>query len=99
MAGESEFKRKLIAQIEREYPGAIVLKNDANALQGIPDHLILWGPHWAAFDAKRSKTAPMRPNQPYYIRKMNMMSLAAFVYPENKEEFLNDLQQTFRPRG
>jgi DNA polymerase III alpha subunit (gram-positive type) len=96
MPGESVFKRKLIEEIKKKFPGAIVLKNDANAIQGIPDHLILFGPNWAAFDAKQSKLSPKRPNQEYYIRKMDAMSLAAFVYPDNKEWFLDELQQTLR---
>ena len=95
---ESTFKTRLIEQIEREYPGAIILKNDANFIQGIPDHLILYGDRWAVFDAKANKNSPRRPNQSYYIDLLNKMSFAQFVYPENKETFLNELQQTLRPR-
>jgi hypothetical protein len=29
---------------------------------------------------------------------MNAMSFAAFIYPENEEDVLDALQQTFRPR-
>lgn len=94
---ENSFKSKLIKEIEEQYPGAIILKTNANALQGIPDQLILYGDRWAAFEAKRSKTARHRPNQDYYIREMNYMSFAWFVYPENKEEFLHELQQALRP--
>lgn len=93
---ESDFKSKLIAEIERQYPGAIVLKTDANQIQGIPDQLILFGDRWAAFEAKRSKNSPKRPNQEYYVRLFNEMSYAAFVYPQNKEVFLDELQQAFR---
>ena len=97
MAGESEFERQLIEKIEELYPGAIIPKNNPNLIQGIPDRLVLWGPRWAAFDAKNSPDAPRRPNQNYYIRTMNNMSYASFVYPQNEETFLHELQQTLRP--
>lgn len=94
---ESSFKAELIKEIKRRFPGAVVLKTDANQIQGIPDQLILFGDQWAAFEAKRSQYAPHRPNQDYYVDLFNRMSYATFVYPQNKETFLNELQQTFRP--
>jgi hypothetical protein len=97
MVLESDFKKKLIAEIMDEFPGAIILKNDANSLQGIPDHIILFERYWAMFEAKRSPTASHRPNQDYYVRRLNRMSLAQFVYPDNQKEFLHELQHTFRP--
>jgi hypothetical protein len=98
MTLESRFKAELIAEIERRFPGAIVLKTDANQLQGIPDQIILYGDRWAAFEAKRSGSAPHRPNQDYYVSLFNDMSYAAFVYPQNMEVILNELQQALRPR-
>lgn len=96
MPPEGIFKRKLIKEIERQYPGAIILKNDASYLQGIPDHLILLGNKWAAFEAKAHHYSHIQPNQEYYIDLLNSMSFAMFVYPENKELFLDELQRAFR---
>lgn len=95
---ESAFQGDLIKQIKKEFPGCIVLKNDPNYIQGIPDLLILYKDKWAALECKRSKDAHRRPNQEHYILKMNKMSFARFVYPENKEEILDELQRTFRLR-
>ena len=67
-----------------------------NETQGIPDLLILYKDKWAVLEGKKSKDASHRPNQPYYVEKMNEMSFAAFIYPENKEEVLHALQQAFR---
>lgn len=94
--GESKFEQDLIDEIMEMYPGAIILKNDSSLLQGIPDRLVLFEDRWAAFETKAYGTARHRPNQDYYIRVMNNMSFAQFVFPENKERFLYGLQSTFR---
>jgi len=95
---ESKFKSDLIKEIERQYPGAFVIKTDANQIQGIPDQLILYGDRWAMFEAKRSISSPHQRNQDYYVGLFNEMSYATFVYPQNKEVFLNELQQALRSR-
>lgn len=94
---ESKFKTDLIRKIKREFPGAIILKNNANLIQGFPDNIILFEDRWAVFDAKRSATASHRPNQDYWIDLLNNMSYGSFVYPENEGRFLHELQQALRP--
>lgn len=93
---ESEFQSKTISRIKREFDGCMVLKNDAGYLQGVPDVLVLYNDRWAALEFKKNTNAPKRPNQDYYIHKMNDMSFAAFVCPENLEEVFYGLQETFR---
>lgn len=94
---ESKFQSDLIYELKQLYPGCIILKNDPNYMQGFPDLLMLYGDRWAAFEVKASKKARHRPNQEYYIMVLNDMSYATFVYPQNKEVFLHELQQTLRP--
>lgn len=96
---ENQYQSDLIKRIKEEFPGCMVLKNDTFYIQGIPDLLVLYNDTWAALEVKRSRKAPQRPNQDYYVHKMDAMSFAAFVYPENEEEVLDALQQTFRARG
>lgn len=98
MAKESDFQSKLIKDIKSMFPGCLVLKNDPNYIQGIPDLLVLYKDQWAMLECKCSKTASRRPNQEYYVDILDEMSYAAFVYPENREDILDELQQTFRPR-
>lgn len=93
---ERNFQSKLIKELKNMFPGCIVMKNDPNYIQGIPDLTILWGNKWATLEAKKSKGASHRPNQQYYVDKMNEMSFSRFISPENKEEVLNELQQSFR---
>lgn len=91
---ERDFQAKLIKDIKKTFPESIVLKNNASYIQGIPDLLVLNKRNWAALEVKRSKNAHHQPNQDYYVQKMNQMSCAFFVYPENKQEVMNELQRT-----
>lgn len=92
---ENRFKTKLIAELEKRFPGCLIFHLDPNERQGSPDLLVLYEDKWAALEGKKDKDATARPNQPYYVDLMNQMSFAAFIYPENKEEVLHDLQQAF----
>ena len=92
---ESVFQAALIKELKKLFDGCIVLKLDSAHKQGIPDLLILWGKHWAALECKQFAKAKHQPNQDYYVRKMNSMSFAKFIFPENKEEVLHELEQTF----
>lgn len=95
---ESLFQKNLIGELKNTYDGCIILKKDEQYIQGIPDLLILYKKRWAMLECKRSKNAAHQPNQQYYINILGEMSFARFIYPENKEEVLHDLQKTFRPR-
>lgn len=97
MSKESDFQSKLIKDLKVMFPGCVVLKNDPNYIQGIPDLLVLYRDQWGALECKRSRNASHRPNQEYYVDLLDDMSFAAFIYPENREDILNELQQTFRP--
>lgn len=95
MSLESDFQAELIQDLEDLFPGCIVVKNDPNYTQGIPDLLVLYKNTWAALECKRSARERPRPNQPWYVETMNHMSFAAFIFPENREEIINALQHTF----
>lgn len=95
---ESQFQSQLIKKLEHMFDGCVILKNDAANRQGIPDLIILHGDRWAALEVKKSARATHRPNQDWYVRNLNAMSFAAFVYPENEMDVLNALQEAFRSR-
>ena len=94
---ESKFQSNLIKELKERFKGCEVIKNDANYMQGIPDLTIYYGNRWAMLETKRSEDAPHRPNQDYYVSLFNSMSYAAFIFPENKEVILNEMEQTFQP--
>lgn len=93
---ESVFQRRLIKKLQRLFPGCVILKNDPEHMQGIPDLTIFYGPRWAMLEVKASETSRVQVNQPYYVELMNEMSFAAFIYPENEEVVLRDLQQALQ---
>ena len=95
---ESDFQAKLIKDIEQQFPGSIVTKLDSSHIQGIPDLLILYRDKWATLECKKSERDyrnNKRPNQDIYVDRMNNMSFSRFIYPENREEVISELQQAF----
>lgn len=93
---ESRFQKNLIAELQEMFPGALIYKNET--LQGLPDLTVLWNEHWALLECKRETDAKKQVNQPYYVALADKMSFGRFIYPENKQEVLNDLQQAFGVR-
>ena len=91
---ESGFQDKLRDEIKELFPGCMVFKMDQ--IQGIPDLLVLHKNKWASLENKKSANAKHQPNQDYYVDRMDAMSFSRFVYPENKDEVLNELKQHFK---
>ena len=95
MVRENKFQLRLRKDLEELFPGCIVLLNDPNYIQGFPDWTILYKDKWAVLECKRNNNANKQPNQTYYVNKLNGMSYSRFVYPENKDEILDDLKKLF----
>ena len=93
---ESSFQAQLIKDLKKIFPGCIVTKNDSSYIQGIPDLTIFYKDKWATLECKQNARAKKQPNQEYYVGGMNEMSFSKFICPENKEEVLYELQQTFK---
>jgi len=93
---ESQYQAQLIKRISKRFPGCEILKNDSALKQGIPDLTILWYGCWAMLEVKISEDAPHQPNQDFYVKKLGEMSFAAFIYPENEEAVLNELEEEFQ---
>ena len=92
---ESIFQSEIKKTIKEKLPNAIIKKQDG--LQGFPDLLILNGNKWAMLECKNSSKAHHQPNQDIYIQKLNEMSYASFIFPENKEEVLNEVFKALQP--
>lgn len=94
---ENAFQSRLIKEIKNMLPGCMVLKNDPNYIQGIPDLSIFYNGKWAMLECKKSAHEEHQPNQDIYVDRANQMSFARFIYPENKTEVLDELQQALQP--
>lgn len=101
---EREYQPGLIKRIERlfkdEGETAYVRKTDIQ--QGWPDLLILAPGFWALLEVKREEPThadDFEPNQEWWIEEFDEMSFSACIYPENEQEVLHALLQTFRARG
>ena len=95
---ESDFQSKLKKELKNRFPGCIVTKLDSSNIQGIPDLLVLYKDKWATLENKKYRNAKHQPNQDYYVDKMNDMSFSRFIYPENKEAVLDDLDKHFNSK-
>lgn len=99
MLRETGYQFNLIRRLQNMFPGCFILRNDSASMQGVPDILILFGNKWAMLECKKSSLAHVQPNQRYYVEMFNEMSFAAFIFPENEEQVLNDLQHAFNTDG
>ncbi len=90
---EGGFQDKLIDILCERFPGCLTFKTDK---QGFPDLLVLYKDKWAALECKRSQKEKHQPNQDYWVEVMNGMSFARFIFPENLEEVLDELERSFQ---
>ncbi len=95
MASERIYQGSLVKKLQRLFPGCMIMENDPNQIQGIPDLLILFRRTWAMLEVKADAYAPERPNQAYYIDMFANMSFASFIFPEIEEQVLHDLSTAF----
>lgn len=91
---ESGFQDSLRYELMQRYPESMIFKMDQ--IQGIPDMLILYKNKYAFLENKKSANAKHQPNQDYYVNKLNNMSFARFVFPENRDRVLEELDLYFR---
>lgn len=90
---ESGFQDNLRDELKQRFPNCMIFKMDQ--IQGIPDLLVLYKNKWASLENKKSAKAKKQPNQDYYVDLMDSMSFSRFIYPENKDEVLNELTKHF----
>jgi hypothetical protein len=98
---ERDYQRELIPRIKGLFPkgSCDVLKNNSGYRQGIPDLSIFLPGFWAWLEVKPSRDADQEPNQEWYVEWANRAAFGSFIYPENEEEVLDALVQTYKLRG
>jgi hypothetical protein len=95
---EGGYKTGLTKRIEKLFGSdVLVVRLDANLLQGSPDLCLLFRyGFWATLEGKTSARARKQPNQDYYVDLMDGMCFSAFIYPENEEAVLHELCQEYQ---
>lgn len=93
---ERDFQKNLIQELKERFPGCVVMKNDSSYIQGIPDLTVLYRDRWVVLELKRASGSSRRPNQSFYVEKLNEMSYAAYIHPGNKEQVLDEVQRSFK---
>lgn len=91
---ESKFKTELIKEIKSRLPGSFVFHLDPTELQGAPDLLVLYRDRWAMLEGKKHRRASHQSNQDYYVDLFDEMSFARIIFPENREEVLDELERS-----
>lgn len=93
---EKDFQAKVAKWLRSK--GCMVLKYQQNATTraSIPDILFLKEGFWGALEVKKSKTAKYRPGQKEMVAKMDEMSYARVVYPENFDDIKAELEEILR---
>ena len=98
MPSERALQSSIIKELERQYPNAVVLKNDSPYIQGFPDLLFLQNSFWAALEVKRAKNCYRQPNQEYWVEKLNLLSFSRFIYPSNLESVFDEIDSALGER-
>lgn len=88
---ERHFQTKLVQELKKL--GFTVWKNQQNATTELarPDLIVLKGVFWGCLEVKKDRLAKHRPFQDIKVIHYNKMSYARFIYPENKNEIVNEL--------
>lgn len=93
---ESRFKEYAKERIKlRLYKIELDYIEGKAADRSMPDLYILGPKYWAALEFKTSKDASHQPNQDYHVERLNKKGFAMFVYPENLEVVLDELERLF----
>lgn len=100
---ENEYQMHIVNRIYETLRGnrltdVLVIINDPNYIQGIPDLSVFYRPtgKWGMLEVKMSADAEERPNQRFYIEHWGEAIFTSFIYPENEEEVLLALQRNLQ---
>ncbi len=92
---ESKFKKSFLQRVRARLQIDLDIISPDTMMRDYPDTFILGPDRWAALEFKRERNAAHQPNQDYHVARLNRKSFARFVYPENAEEVLDDLEELF----
>lgn len=92
---EHLFQKSVKQEIIDIFPSCVIHKNPTGVHDGFPDLVCYLGDTWFMLECKRSKDEEHQPNQDWWVDRLNKMSYASFIFPENREEVFCQLRQKF----
>mgnify|MGYP003608343340 CR=1 FL=1 len=93
---ERDFQKNLIQELKERFPACVVMQNASSYIQEIPDLTVLYRDRCVVPELKPASGSSRRPNQSFYVEKLNEMSYAAYIHPGNKEQVLDEVQRSFK---
>lgn len=93
MKHENKYQQQLMERLEETFVAdAKIFKSSPYAPQGWPDITIIHkSGRWAFLETKKSKNEPHQPNQDWYVDLLDNWGFAAFIYPENEDDVIEEL--------
>lgn len=97
MKHENKYQERLMSHLRNDifnsYGNDVkIFKSSSYAPQGWPDITIIHkSGRWAFLEAKKSQNEPHQPNQDWYVDLLDNWGFAAFIYPENENEVIDEL--------
>lgn len=91
---ESDLKRRFLEKLRERLVGTDI-DIYVTTSRSKPDIALLGSPKWATLEFKKDREASHQPNQNYHVYRMNQKSYSRFVYPDNEEEILDELEELF----
>lgn len=96
---ENHIQADIIKELEQIFEPEIILKNDPNYIQGVPDLLMVKNGFCFWLEVKQNRRSPYQPNQEWYLAHLNRYSFAATIHPENKEEVYAEIRSALSVGG
>lgn len=96
MALEKDFQAKVVRWLKSKDCVVIKYQQNATTRAGVPDLIFLKDGFWGALEVKKAKNAPFRPGQKQMVEKLDSMSWAKVVYPENYDRIKKELEEILR---
>ena len=93
---ESKFEKDFCARVREELGRNRCHTLKLTVSKGIPDRLILFNDRYAMLEFKRDANAKVQPGQPGWVRHLDNIAFARFVYPDNGEQVYKELMEYFK---
>lgn len=93
---EGKVKAEIVKWLRSKGCFVWICKQDSTTQKGASDLVFFFEGFYGWIEVKASKTAPRRPGQEAFVKKMDEWSWAKVVYPENWDETKRELESLLK---